>query len=54
MTAAIVCDYTIAALQEEHHLGVPIVRAQRPPVVEEKRLAVAPIFIVDLGAVFLV
>ena len=45
-------DDAIALLQEEEHLGVPVVGAQRPAVMEHDRLALAPVLVEDLGAVF--
>jgi hypothetical protein len=37
--------------QEEQHLVVPVVGAQRPTVVKDDRLAGAPVLVEDLGAV---
>ncbi len=39
MAAAIMGDDAIALRQEEQHLGVPIVRGQRPAVMEDDRWA---------------
>jgi hypothetical protein len=49
--AAVVRDHPKALFQEEHHLTVPIVSAQWPAVMKEKRLAGAPILVEDLSAV---
>ena len=38
MAAAVVGDDPVAVLEEEHHLRVPVVGAQRPAVVEHDRL----------------
>jgi hypothetical protein len=51
VAAAIVGDHAIALAEEEHHLGVPVVGAERPTVMEEQRLPGAPILVEDLGAV---
>ena len=42
----------IAVVEEEHHLRVPVVRAQRPAVTENNGLTRAPIFEVNLRSVF--
>nr|GFC96899.1 hypothetical protein [Tanacetum cinerariifolium] len=49
--APVVGNHAVAFLQEKHHLGVPVVARQRPPVVEEKWLARTPVFVVDFGAI---
>lgn len=43
----------IAFKEEEHHLGVPIVGAQRPAVIEEGGLRAfrRPVLVIDLDAV---
>src|SRR5215831_16056111 len=41
----------IAAPEEEHHLGIPVVGRERPAMAEDDRLARAPALIEDLGAV---
>ena len=52
MAAAIMGDHAVALGQEEHHLGVPVVGAQRPAVVEERAAGPgAPVLVEDLGAV---
>jgi hypothetical protein len=38
--------------EEEQHLGVPVVRLQRPAVAEHDRLTLPPILVEDLDAVF--
>ena len=40
MAAAVVGDDAVAFAEEEQHLVVPVVRAQRPAVVEDDRLRV--------------
>ncbi len=52
VTATIVRDHAKALRQEEHHLRVPIVGAQRPAVVEHDGLPAAPILVENFGAVF--
>src|SRR5690606_6404526 len=51
--AAIVRDDAVSVAEEEHHLVVPVVCAQRPAVVEDDRLRVlrTPVLVEDLGAV---
>jgi hypothetical protein len=44
-------DHTIAMLDEEQHLGVPVVGAERPAMVEDNRLAVPPVLVENLDAV---
>src|ERR1700756_1766699 len=41
----------IAVTQEEHHLRVPVIRRQRPPVAEHDRLTLAPVLVEDFNAV---
>src|SRR6266478_6077463 len=45
-------DDSIALLTEEQHLSVPVVRSERPAVTEHYGLALAPILVVNLRAVF--
>src|SRR6266850_19980 len=54
MAAPVVGDDTIAVLEEEQHLRVPVIRTQRPPMVEDDRLRVlrAPILVENLYTVF--
>jgi hypothetical protein len=49
--APVVRDDPVPLLQEEHQLGVPVVRRERPAVAEHDRLAAAPVLVVDLDAV---
>ena len=53
MAATVMGDDAIALRQEEQHLRVPIVRRQRPAMVEDDRLRVlrAPVLVEDLGSV---
>ena len=44
-------DDAVAVLEEEQHLGVPVVGGQWPPVAEHDRLARAPVLVEDLDAV---
>ena len=51
VSAAVVGDAAKAARREEDHLGVPVVRAERPAVAEDDGLPAAPVLVVDLRAV---
>ena len=51
MAAAIVRDDAIALVEKEHHLVVPVVGAERPAMMEDDGLALAPVLVEDLGAV---
>src|SRR6266852_5837579 len=44
-------DDAIAVLEEEQHLGVPVVGRQRPAVAEHDGLALAPVLVKDLNVV---
>ena len=44
-------DHAVALGQEEQHLVVPVVRAQRPAVREHDGLALAPVLVEDLRTV---
>ena len=52
MSTPVVRDDAIAVLEEEQHLRVPIIRRQRPTMTEDNGLSFAPVFEVDLRAVF--
>src|SRR3954471_7280084 len=49
-----VCDDAVPLAEEVEHLGVPIVGAERPAVVEDDRLSVlrAPVLVEDFNAIF--
>jgi hypothetical protein len=53
VAATVMGDDPETLAQEEHHLVVPVVRAQRPTVVEHDRLGGlgTPVLVEDLGAV---
>src|SRR5262249_11907166 len=51
MAATVDADHAIAMLDEEEHLGVPVVGAEWPAMMEDNRLAVAPVLVEDLSAV---
>ncbi len=53
MAAAVVGDHPIAFLQEEKHLGVPVVAAERPSVMEDDGLGVfrTPVLVENVRAV---
>jgi hypothetical protein len=44
-------DHAVAAVQEEQHLGVPVVGRKRPAVAEDDRLARAPVLVEDLCSI---
>lgn len=54
VTAPVVGDDAITLRQEKHHLVVPVIRAQRPTVVEHDCLGFSrsPILVKDTGAIF--
>ena len=52
MSAPVVGDDAVALLEEEQHLGVPVVGRQGPAVAEHDGLALAPVLVEDLDAVF--
>src|SRR6516162_9386236 len=52
MAATVNADHAIAMLDEEQHLGVPVVGAERPAMMEDDRLAVTPVLVEDVSAVF--
>src|SRR6516164_9035351 len=51
MAATVDADHAIALLDEEQHLGVPVVGAERPAMMEDYGLPPAPVFVEDLCAV---
>ena len=51
MAAPVVGDDAVATLEEEQHLGVPVIGRQRPAVTEDNRLARAPVLVEDLDTV---
>src|SRR5437879_12630641 len=52
MPTAVVRNDSIAALAEEQHLSIPVVGCERPTVTEHDGLSRAPVFVVNLRAVF--
>jgi hypothetical protein len=52
MAPAIMGDDAIAVSDEEQHLRVPIIGRHRPAVAEHDGLALPPIFVEDVDAVF--
>ena len=52
VAAAIDADDPVAVLEEKQHLAIPVVRAEGPAVVEDDRLALAPVLVEDLNAIF--
>ena len=51
VSAAVVGDDSVATKQEEHHLGVPVVRRKGPTMAEDNRLTGSPVFVEELSAV---
>jgi hypothetical protein len=51
MATTIMGDDPVALCQEEQHLAVPVIGAQRPAMMEHDWLALAPILVEDFGAV---
>ena len=51
MATPVVGDDAIAVIEEEQHLGVPIIGRQRPTVTENNGLTFAPILEIDLDPV---
>jgi hypothetical protein len=51
VTAPVMCDDTVVASHEEHHLRVPVVRRQGPAMAEHDGLSLAPVFVEDLHAI---
>src|SRR5579863_6032748 len=52
MTASVVGDAPVSMGSQKDHLVIPCVGAEAPPVAEDHGLSLAPVFIVELGAVF--
>src|ERR1700722_16972539 len=50
--APIMRDDSVAALAEEKHLSIPIVRGQRPSVAEHYGLALSPVLVENLRPIF--
>src|SRR6188472_2571994 len=51
MAAPVMGDDAVALRQEEQHLCIPVVAAQRPAMMENDGLAGSPILVENLGAV---
>src|SRR3984957_11877891 len=45
---AVMGDHPIAVMQEEQHLVIPVVRAERPTMAENYRLSFTPVLVVNL------
>src|SRR5258706_8962349 len=45
-------DDSIAVIEEEQHLRVPVIGRQRPAMAEYDRLTFSPVLVIDLRAVF--
>src|ERR1700686_2534157 len=52
VTSPVMRDDSITLLAEEQHLSVPVVRGERPAVTENYGLALSPILVVNVRAVF--
>src|SRR5215216_159786 len=44
-------DDAVPVLEEEQHLGIPVVGRKRPAMAEDDRLTRAPVLVEDLGSV---
>src|ERR1700722_18776045 len=51
MATTVMRDDAVSVQPEEQHLAVPIVRAERPAMVEHDRLTCSPILVVDVCTV---
>ena len=52
VAAAVMSDDTIAVLEKEQHLRIPVIGRQRPAMAEHDGLTFAPVLVKDLHAVF--
>src|ERR1700757_3341502 len=52
MPPPVVRDNAITVLAEEQHLGVPVIRTERPAVSEDYRLSLSPVLVEDCRAIF--
>src|SRR5580698_1090671 len=52
VTTAIMRDDTIAVVEKEHHLGIPVVRGKRPSMAEDNRLTGTPVLVENLRSIF--
>ncbi len=52
MAPPVVRNDAVAMLPEEQHLPIPVIRGQGPTMRKHDRLALSPILVVDLRAVF--
>src|SRR5882757_5686744 len=51
VAAAVVGDDPIALVEEEQHLGVPVIGRKRPAMAEHDGLTFAPVLVVDLNPI---
>ena len=51
VAAAVMGDDAEALVEEEEHLGVPIIRRERPAMAEDDGLALAPVLVEDVDAI---
>src|ERR1700759_4473476 len=51
VSAPVMGDNPVAVMQEEQHLGVPVVGRERPAVAEDNRLSRAPVLVENLCAI---
>src|SRR5215472_12832631 len=51
MAAAIMCDTAVSMLDEEKHLWIPCIGAERPPMREGHNWAASPVLVIDLGVI---
>src|SRR5580693_3673522 len=52
VAAPVVRDDSVAALAEEQHLSVPVVRREWPSMTEHYGLTRAPVFVINLRTIF--
>src|SRR5690606_15138327 len=52
VSAAVVGDDAIAIFEKEEQLGIPVIAAKGPAMVEDNGLAMTHVLVVDLGSVF--
>lgn len=52
MASAVMCDHAVALLEEEGHLGVPVIAGEGPAVVKYDGLTGAPVFVIEFCSVF--
>src|SRR5690349_21512012 len=51
VAAAVDSHNAVPVLDEEQHLGIPVIGAKRPAMMEDDRLTPAPVLVEDLSAI---